>query len=149
MSDETEGAEPRGGRSETDGDGAEGRNDGTGGAAPGGDDGAEKGGGTFSDGLRQGLGVLSALKEAIEETISDARERGDLSADRARKAVKDALGRAQTAAGEARERFDFPLQRDFDALVARVEAIERTLGLKADEGRPAADDDEPVAGGAA
>ncbi len=93
----------------------------------------------FSDGLRQGLGVLSAFKEAIEETISEARERGDLSADRARQAVKGALDRAQSAAGEARERFDFPLQKDFDALVARVEAIERRLAMQGGGSHEAAD----------
>lgn len=32
-----------------------------------------------SDGIRQGIGVLSAFKDALEETINEARERGDLS----------------------------------------------------------------------
>ena len=83
-----------------------------------------------SDGLRQGLGALSAMRDAIEETISEARDRGDLSADRAKVAMRRALDRAQSAAGDARERFDFPTQKDFDALAARVAAVESHLGIE-------------------
>ena len=83
-----------------------------------------------SDGLRQGLGALSAMRDAIEETISEARDRGDLSADRAKHAMRRALDRAQSAAGDARERFDFPTQKDFDALEARVAAVESHLGIE-------------------
>lgn len=92
-----------------------------------GDEGRKRRG--VSDGLKQGLGALSAMRDAIEETISEARDRGDLSAERAKTAMRRALDRAQNAAGDARERFDFPTQKDFDALVARVEAIENHLGL--------------------
>ncbi len=79
--------------------------------------------GTVSDGLKQGLGMLSALKDALEETIAEARERGDLSSDRAREAVKGAMSRARTAADEARERLDFVPQREFDTLRDRVEEL--------------------------
>ena len=79
--------------------------------------------GRVSDGIRQGLGVLSALKDALEETITEARERGDLSPDRAKDALRSALNRAQEAAGEARERFDFVPQRDFDQLRDKVEEM--------------------------
>lgn len=75
-----------------------------------------------SDGIRQGIGVLSAFKEALEETIQDARERGDLSTDRAKQVMKEALDRAQTAAEGARERFDFVQQGEHDALREQVEA---------------------------
>lgn len=88
-----------------------------------------------SDGIRQGIGVLSAFKEALEETIQEARDRGDLSTDRAKQVMKDALERAQAAAGDARERLDFVHQTEFDALRAevaalraRVEALESSRG---------------------
>ncbi len=74
----------------------------------------------FRDGIRQGMGVLSAFKEAIEETISEARERGDLRPERAKEVMRDALDKAQAAAGQARERFDFVTQADFDRLRERV-----------------------------
>ncbi len=35
----------------------------------------------MGDGIKQGLGVLSAFKDALEETIQEAGERGDLSTD--------------------------------------------------------------------
>lgn len=78
----------------------------------------------MSDGFQKGLGILSAFKEAMEETISEARERGDLSSDRAKEALKKAADRARSATADARERFDFVSQQDFDALVRRVEALE-------------------------
>jgi polyhydroxyalkanoate synthesis regulator phasin len=76
-----------------------------------------------SDGIRQGIGVLSAFKDALEETIQDARERGDLSSDRAKQVMKSALDRAQEAAGEARERLDFVTQKEFDGLKDVVDGI--------------------------
>ena len=44
-----------------------------------------------SDGIKQGIGVLSAFKEALEEPINEARERGDLSTDRAKEVMKDGV----------------------------------------------------------
>ncbi|MDZ7779377.1 MAG: hypothetical protein U5R14_05470 [Gemmatimonadota bacterium] len=76
-----------------------------------------------SDGIRQGIGVLSAFKEALEETIQEARDRGDLSTDRAKEVMRDALDRAQAAAGDARERFDFVHQTEVDELRAEVAAL--------------------------
>jgi polyhydroxyalkanoate synthesis regulator phasin len=86
-----------------------------------------------SDGIKQGIGVLSAFKDALEETITEARERGDLSPERAKEVMKSALHKAQEAAGEARERLDFVSQKEFDALVRRVAALEERLG-RGDEG---------------
>jgi len=86
-----------------------------------------------SEGIRQGIGVLSAFKEALEETIQDARDRGDLSADRAKQVMKEALERAQTAAGDAKERFDFVHKTEFDALREEVEVLRaRVAVLEAD-----------------
>ena len=82
---------------------------------------------SVSDGVRQGLGILSAFKEALEETINEARERGDLSSDRAKEVLKGAMARARTAADEAKERLDFVPQKDFDALRARVDELKVRL----------------------
>ena len=85
----------------------------------------------FGDGIKQGIGVLSAFKDALEETIQEARDRGDLSSDRAKEVMKEALDRAQTAADGARERLDFAnqtelemLRKAVDDLSARVAALE-------------------------
>jgi len=84
-----------------------------------------------SDGIKQGIGVLSAFKDALEETINEARERGDLSADRAKSVMKSALSRAQEAAEGARERLDFVSQKEFDTLADTVESIkERVSALE-------------------
>jgi len=91
----------------------------------------------FSEGVRQGLGVLSAFKEAIEETLSEVRERGDLNPDRARAAMKDALHRAQEVAGGARERVDFVSRKEFEAVKQRLDELwkqlEREKGAGASE----------------
>lgn len=88
----------------------------------------------MSDGFNRGLGVLSAFKEALEQTISEARERGDFSVDRARDAMKSAVDRAREATSDARERFDFVSAAEFDELEARVRALEERLGGDASKG---------------
>jgi polyhydroxyalkanoate synthesis regulator phasin len=97
---------------------------------------SEKKTGGFRGGIDKGLGVLSAFKEAIDESINEARERGDLSQDRAKEIMREALDRAQDAADGARERFDFATKKhmdsmrgEMDALGARVRRIEAHLGL--------------------
>ena len=75
------------------------------------------------DGIRSGLGALSAFRDALEETIREARERGDLSADRARELVKEAVDKAQSAASGARDRLDFAHQAEFESLVDTVEEL--------------------------
>jgi polyhydroxyalkanoate synthesis regulator phasin len=85
----------------------------------------------MGEGIRQGIGVLSAFKEALEETIQDARERGDLSAERAKEVMRGALDRAQAAASGAKERLDFAHQADLDALRGAVERLsERVAALE-------------------
>jgi polyhydroxyalkanoate synthesis regulator phasin len=101
----------------------------------------------MGDGIKQGIGVLSALKEALEETIQEARERGDLSTDRAKEVMKGGLGKAQAAASGARERLDFVSQGEHEALQAtvaslrtRVAALEERVFGAGDPGRePGAD----------
>ncbi len=103
----------------------------------------------MGDGIRQGLGVLTAFKDALEETIQEARERGDLSADRAKEVMKDTLEKAQTAAEDAKERLDFATQGELDAAVSsireRLGALEeQVFGSTRDS--EAADADEDAGG---
>lgn len=84
-----------------------------------------------SDGIKQGIGVLSAFKDALEETINEARERGDLSPEKAKDVMKSALHRAQEAAEGAKDRLDFVGQKEFDALSEAVDRIrERVSALE-------------------
>jgi polyhydroxyalkanoate synthesis regulator phasin len=89
----------------------------------------------IKSGIRQGLGMLSAMKDAIEETLNEARERGDLTPERAKEVMRSTLERAQEKAGEARDALDFVRQKDFEdvknlveELQARVSDIEREMG---------------------
>ena len=84
------------------------------------------------DAGREGLGILSTLKEALDEAIAEARDKGGMSADRAREAVRGAVSRAKDAAGEARERLDLVTHQDLaelraslDELKVRLENLER------------------------
>jgi polyhydroxyalkanoate synthesis regulator phasin len=81
----------------------------------------------MSDGIKQGIGVLSAFKDALEETIQEARERGDLSTERAKSVMKDALERAQSAASGAREKLDFAHQGELEALRVQVEGLQNRI----------------------
>jgi polyhydroxyalkanoate synthesis regulator phasin len=98
----------------------------------------------MGDGIKQGIGVLSAFKEAIEETIQEARDRGDLSTERAKGVMKQALGRAQAVATGAREKLDFANQSELEAMRAEIAAlrnrVEALEGRAAGRSRP---DDEP------
>jgi len=104
------------------------------------DDGA--GSGRMGDGIRQGIGVLNAFKDTLEETIKEARGRGDLSTDRAKEVLKETLEKAQTAAGEAKEKLDFANQAEveavrgaMDSIRDRVSVLERSVfGAATDEG---------------
>lgn len=101
-----------------------------------------------SDAANRGMGMLSAFKEALEETIHEARERGDLTTDRARDAVKSALNKAKAASSDAREKFDFVSQADFDGLAARVADLEEKVRSRI--GGTASSEttkDEPESGG--
>ena len=96
------------------------------------------------DAVRPGLGMLSALKEALEETIAEAREKGDLSFDRVKDTVKGALDRAREAAGGARERLDLGRYatveevaspgRGLSELQERVDRLEKGASASHDEG---------------
>jgi polyhydroxyalkanoate synthesis regulator phasin len=83
---------------------------------------------------KEGLGILSSLKDALEDVISDAREKGGPSAERALRSVQAAVSRARDAAGEARGRIDFASEdqlgelRDVVSdLKARLERLEQAV----------------------
>ena len=82
---------------------------------------------SIGEGIRSGIGVLTAFKEAIEETIQEAGERGDLSPDRAKQFLGDALHRAQDAVGEVRERLEWVPRKEFEALQAEVAELRARL----------------------
>jgi len=95
-----------------------------------------------SDGIKQGIGVLSAFKDALEETIREAKERGDLSTERAREVMKEALEKAQSAAEDARGRLDFVTQNEYDGLKGAVDLIkERVSALEGHLGFGKGDDE--------
>lgn len=84
-----------------------------------------------SDSIKQGIGVLSAFKEALEETIQETKERGDLPTERAREVMKGALEKAHAAAEDARERLDFATQNELDGLKSTIDTIrERVSALE-------------------
>jgi polyhydroxyalkanoate synthesis regulator phasin len=82
---------------------------------------------SIGEGIRSGIGVLTAFKEAIEETIQEATDRGDLSTDRAKQFLGEALHRAQDAAADVRDRLDFVPRREFEALLREVEELQRRV----------------------
>ena len=75
-------------------------------------------------GIRQGLGMLAAMKDAIEETLREAKERGDLTPERVKDVMRSTLEKAQEKAGEAREAIDFVKQKEFDVLKELVERLD-------------------------
>lgn len=102
----------------------EAKNDGADGGAGESNDGAR---GRMGDGIRSGLGVLTAFKDALEETIQEARDRGDLSTDRAKEVMKETLEKAQKTAGDAREKLDFAHQGEMEAVRGAVDSIKDRL----------------------
>ena len=79
--------------------------------------------GGIGEGIRAGIGILTAFKQAIEETIEDAAERNDLRPERAKEALSGALTRAQDAFEDVRERLEVVPRREFEALRAELEAL--------------------------
>lgn len=93
----------------------------------------------IGEGVRTGIGVLTALRDAVEETITEAMSRGDLSPERAREAMQTAFRRAQDTVEDVRERLDVIPRREFDDLRAAVAAL--SARVDALEGRGPADSD--------
>ena len=96
-------------------------------------------------GIRQGLGFLSAFKDALEETIQEARDRGDLSGERAKEVMKEALDKAQAAGERARDRLDFATHSDMDAVRGELEGLRARLARLEENvfGAPTDDETDP------
>jgi len=96
---------------------------------------------TMRDGIRSGIGMLIAMKEALEETIADLRERGELSPERAKETIRTTMSRAQEKAEEfvadTRERLDFVPRKEFDELRAEVERLRAKLADRLGDGSAA------------
>lgn len=71
--------------------------------------------------------VLRTLREAVEETVEELRQRSDVSPARAREAVRTTMRRAQDAVGDARERLDVVPRREFDELRREVDTLRRRI----------------------
>lgn len=81
----------------------------------------------IGEGIRAGIGILTAFKEAVEETFQEAVDRGELKPERAKQAVQDAMRRAQGAVDDVRERLDTAPRRELEELRAEVEELKRRL----------------------
>ena len=102
---------------------------------------------SLKGGIRQGIGMLTALKDAIEESLNEARERGDLTPERAREVIRTTLDKAQAKAGEAKDALDFVKQKEFDALKTvvdnvkvRLGRVERSAGIDTDDASASPED---------
>lgn len=79
------------------------------------------------EGIKAGLGILSALKDAIEETFEEMMDRGELSQDRAREAMKTTMDRAAEAFEDTRARFDFVTRSEHQELAEDVKELRRRV----------------------
>jgi polyhydroxyalkanoate synthesis regulator phasin len=84
-------------------------------------------GDAFREGVRAVTGILGALRDAVEQTFDDLKEKGDISPERARDAARDTMRRAHDAVEEVRERLEFVPRREFEALRDEVAELRRTL----------------------
>lgn len=108
----------------------------------------------IGDNLREGVrtvaGIFGALKDAIEESFEDLRERGDLSPEKAREAARSTMERAQAEMDGMRERLDFATRRELETLRAEVVALRARVEQMERGGTPGGADaapDFPVDGG--
>lgn len=79
--------------------------------------------GTVSEGIRTGVGILAAFRDAVEETLQEVMDRGDLSPERARATMRDAAQRLTMSLEEARERLDLVPRRELELLREEVEEL--------------------------
>jgi polyhydroxyalkanoate synthesis regulator phasin len=105
------------------------------------EDNRRSGAGGIGDGIRTGIGILTAFKEAVEETLQEAVDRGDLSPNRAKQAMQGAADRLQAGLEDARDRFDVVTRRDFEAL--RDELADLRVRIARLEENRSSDDETP------
>ena len=91
---------------------------------------------TVREGVRSIVGILGALKDAIEESFDELRERAEDTPERAREAARSTVKQAKETVEDVRERFDFVARKDLadvreeiGRLAARVRALEEAAGL--------------------
>lgn len=101
----------------------------------------DRGRGPAGGAFHRGMDAFTALRDAFGETVSEAREKGDLTTDRARELLARAVGRARDVTADARDRFDGPSRAEFEALRRRLEVVERALGIVPDEAPSTGADD--------
>ena len=77
----------------------------------------------IKEGVRAITGFLAALKDAIDETIRDVRDSGDLDPDRAKQAMKSTMKRAADAVDNVADRIDFATRKDLDTMRQELEAL--------------------------
>ena len=103
------------------------------------------------EGVRTVAGIFGALKDAIEESFEDLRERGDLSPEKAREAARSTMERAQAEMEGMRDRLDFATRRELETLRTEVVAlrarVERLEGGGSSASESGANPDFPVDGG--
>ncbi|HEX5725750.1 MAG TPA: hypothetical protein VFX98_09820 [Longimicrobiaceae bacterium] len=94
---------------------------------------------SIGEGIRTGVGILSAFKEAIEETISEAMSRGDVKPESAQGVVDSAVNRAREAMADAPADVEGVPRGELEALQAQVlELRHRVAALEARHGHAAA-----------
>lgn len=79
------------------------------------------------DGVRSVTGVLGALAEALDRSLDELRESGELSPERARAAARATVKKAQETVEQLRERIEFVTRREFEALRDEVAALRRDV----------------------
>ena len=75
------------------------------------------------EGVRSVIGILGALKDAVEETFDELRTGGEATPADAQDAAKSTFQAAQEAVEDVRERLDFITRKEFDALRAQVDEL--------------------------
>lgn len=83
--------------------------------------------GGIAGGIRTGIGLLTAFRDAVEETLEEAIARGDLSPERAKGVVREAAEVVQNTFEGARERFDVVSRAEYDVLRREVEELRARL----------------------
>lgn len=91
----------------------------------------QKGKEQAKEGIREGVravtGFLAALKDAIDETLRDVRDSGDLDPTKAKEAVRSTMKRAQDAMDDVKEKLDFVQRKEFETLRAELNSLRQRV----------------------
>lgn len=89
----------------------------------------QKRSGGIGEGIRTGLGILTAFKDAAEETLQEMVDRGDLTPERAKSTMRDAVGRMQSTFDDARGKIDLVSQADLTQLREEIAELRARVTL--------------------